>query len=94
VRLAVDGDTVVFTVDDDGRGVPEAQRERVFDRFFRLDSSRARASGGTGLGLAIVRRVAEGHGGGVTIHTSLLGGARFEVRLPVLTAVSASAKVD
>lgn len=86
VRLVVDGDQVVLTVDDDGPGVPPEQRERVFDRFYRLDSSRTRAGGGTGLGLAIVRRVAQGHGGDVAIHTSPLGGARFEVRLPVARA--------
>ena len=81
VRLTTEGDTAVLTVDDDGPGVLEDQRERVFDRFFRLDSHRARTSGGTGLGLAIVRRVARGHGGDVVAGTSPLGGARFEVRL-------------
>ena len=80
VRLVAEDETVVLTVDDDGPGVPEDQRERVFDRFHRLDSGRARASGGTGLGLAIVRRVARGHGGDVVAGTSPLGGARFSAR--------------
>ena len=83
VRLVAEGGTAVLTVDDDGPGVPEDQRERVFDRFFRLDSGRARAAGGTGLGLAIVRRVARGHGGDVVAGTSPLGGARFSARFKV-----------
>ena len=83
VRLVAEDETVVLTVDDDGPGVPEDQRERVFDRFHRLDSGRARASGGTGLGLAIVRRVARGHGGDVVAGTSPLGGARFSARFKV-----------
>lgn len=83
VELRVcDGDAVLI-VDDDGPGVPEEQRSRVFDRFYRLDSSRARTSGGAGLGLAMVRRVVEGHQGSVQIETSPSGGARFEVRLPL-----------
>jgi signal transduction histidine kinase len=84
VRLSVDGDTAVLTVDDDGPGVPAPQRERVFDRFFRLDESRARTSGGAGLGLAMARRIARGHGGDLTADVASLGGARFTVRLPRL----------
>ncbi|MGC7096512.1 sensor histidine kinase [Amycolatopsis lurida] len=83
VSLTQDGRDAVFTVDDDGPGVPPDQRERVFDRFFRVDGSRDRASGGVGLGLALVRRIARSHGGEVTVTESpALGGARFEVRLP------------
>ncbi|MFI6024474.1 sensor histidine kinase [Amycolatopsis magusensis] len=83
VHLRRDGRQVVFTVEDDGPGVPPDQRERVFDRFFRVDGSRDRASGGVGLGLALVRRIARSHGGDVTITASpTLGGALFEVRLP------------
>lgn len=83
VRLTSRDGEAVLTVDDDGPGVPVDQRDRVFDRFYRLDSSRARISGGTGLGLAMVRRVARGHGGDAAITTSPLGGARVEVRLPL-----------
>ena len=72
----------VLTVDDDGAGVPEGERERVFDRFVRLDEARARDSGGSGLGLAIVREIARVHGGAVTVDSSPLGGARFVVDLP------------
>jgi signal transduction histidine kinase len=79
---AVPGATVLLAVDDDGDGVPEAERERIFDRFVRLDDARARESGGSGLGLAIVREIAAAHGGTVAVTRSALGGARFEVRLP------------
>ncbi len=69
-------------VDDDGPGVPEADRGRVFERFVRLDDARDRGAGGTGLGLAIAREVARAHGGDVTIDESPLGGARFSLTLP------------
>jgi signal transduction histidine kinase len=83
VALAtVDGDAVL-TVDDDGHGVPEADRARVFDRFVRLDEGRARDVGGSGLGLAIVDAVVRGHGGSVAVASAPGGGARFTVRLPV-----------
>ncbi len=72
----------VLHVDDDGPGVPADLREHVFERFARSDGARARDDGGTGLGLAIVRRVAERHGGEVTIDDAPLGGARFTVTLP------------
>lgn len=83
VRLGTQGDRVVLTVDDDGPGVPPEQRERVFDRFFRLDVGRDRSSGGVGLGLAMTRSIARRHGGDVVVRTAPLGGARFEVRLPL-----------
>ena len=78
---AVDGEAAL-TIDDDGAGVPAADRERVFERFTRLDESRSRDGGGAGLGLAVVRRVAERHGGTVTVCDGPGGGARFQVRLP------------
>lgn len=69
-------------VDDDGPGIPEASREKVFEPFSRLDSSRSRESGGYGLGLAIVKRVVHSHHGSVTIAASPLGGSRFSIRWP------------
>ncbi len=69
-------------VDDDGPGIPEADRERIFKPFVRLDSSRSRDTGGHGLGLAIVQRVMAWHGGSITIGTSQLGGARFTLCWP------------
>jgi len=73
---------VVIEVDDDGPGVPPDDRERVFDRFSRLDEARDRGAGGTGLGLAIVEGVAHVHGGTVSVSESDLGGARFSLTLP------------
>ncbi|MGC5076219.1 sensor histidine kinase [Agrococcus sp. DT81.2] len=70
-------------VDDDGAGVPEAHRERIFERFVRLDDARARDDGGSGLGLAIVREVARAHGGDAWVTAAPSGGARFVLELPV-----------
>jgi signal transduction histidine kinase len=88
VRLRVStlsGGRVAFVVEDDGPGIAPDQRERVFNRFHRMDEARDRASGGTGLGLAIVRAIADAHGGTVTAGSSPEGGARFELRLPGFT---------
>ncbi len=73
---------VRFVVQDDGPGIPEDQRELVFERFHRTDSGRARSSGGTGLGLAIVKAIAEAHHGRVRAGPGALGGARIELELP------------
>ena len=77
-----DGDRVVLIVDDDGPGIPEDQRERVFERFVRLDEARARDAGGSGLGLAIVEEIVPAHGGEATATASALGGVRFSISLP------------
>ena len=74
--------TVLLAVDDEGPGIPVADRERVFKRFVRLDGARSRDDGGSGLGLAIVAELAAVHGGTVAIASSSLGGARVEVTLP------------
>jgi signal transduction histidine kinase len=75
---------VLLGVDDDGPGIPEADRARVLERFVRLDDARARDDGGSGLGLAIVAELAAAHGGTVAVAASPLGGARVEVLLPRL----------
>ncbi|HYJ68083.1 MAG TPA: ATP-binding protein [Nocardioidaceae bacterium] len=74
--------SVEVTVDDDGPGIPPADRERVFQRFVRLDEARARDGGGSGLGLAIVAEVVRAHGGTASFDESDLGGARLRIRLP------------
>ncbi|MEV7867625.1 HAMP domain-containing sensor histidine kinase [Streptomyces sp. NPDC088124] len=79
------GAWVVLAVADDGAGVPEAERERIFERFVRLDDARSRDDGGAGLGLAIARDVAERHGGTLTVGRAPSGGALFELRLPAVT---------
>jgi two-component system OmpR family sensor kinase len=73
---------VRFAVIDDGPGIPAAERDRVFERFHRTDSSRSRLAGGAGLGLAIVRAIAEAHHGTVRAGASAQGGARIEIDLP------------
>ncbi len=82
ISLAQRDGRAVLMVDDDGDGIPEAERERVFDRFVRLDDARDRDAGGSGLGLAIVQGVARAAHGVVTIDDAPLGGARFIVSLP------------
>lgn len=79
---AGDGEAVL-TVEDTGEGIPSRDLDRVFERFYRVDSARARATGGTGLGLAIVKHVAESHGGSVAVESELGVGSRFTVRLPL-----------
>ena len=78
----LDGERVLVRVDDDGPGIPEAERERVFERFTRLDDARGRDSGGAGLGLAIVRELLRSRGGDVHLAESPEGGLRAEVDLP------------
>ncbi|MCW2668968.1 MAG: phoR [Frankiales bacterium] len=86
VRLWVDGASAVLDVSDEGPGIDPADRERVFDRFYRADPSRTRASGGSGLGLAIVAGIVEAHGGSVAVVDRTaegIVGATFRVRLPL-----------
>ena len=74
---------LTITVDDDGPGIPEDQREEVFKPFVRLDEARNVDQGGTGLGLAIARDIARSHGGDVALSDSPMGGLRATVRIPV-----------
>ena len=80
--LLAEVESVLLRVDDDGVGIRDADRHRVFERFVRLDDARDRDRGGAGLGLPIVASIAATHRGTVTVSSSDLGGARFEVRLP------------
>ena len=85
VRVSADRnrDAIEVTVDDDGPGIPQDEREAVFKPFYRLDGSRNPETGGTGLGLTIARDVARSHGGELAIEDSPMGGVRARVRLPV-----------
>lgn len=76
------GDEIEIAVTDQGIGISETDRERVFERFYRVDPARSRATGGTGLGLAIVKHVAASHGGEVTVWSSEGQGSTFTLRLP------------
>ena len=84
VRLAVNADPsgAYVIVEDAGQGILESERDLVFDPFYRGGEARAE-EGGVGLGLPIMRRVVEAHGGSVTVGCSALGGARFELKLPL-----------
>jgi signal transduction histidine kinase len=83
ISLGTRGGDVVLTVDDDGPGIPESERERVLERFVRLDVARSRDDGGSGLGLSIVDEVVRAHGGALEISRSPLGGARIQVTFQV-----------
>jgi two-component system OmpR family sensor kinase len=83
VRLSARRDAgLEIVVEDDGPGIPEAERLRVFEPFYRLDRSRDRASGGFGLGLSIAQKAVALHGGTIRVEQSTLGGARFVIGLP------------
>ncbi len=85
-----DGRAVV-EVADTGTGIPTRALGRVFERFYRVDVARSRATGGTGLGLAIVKHVAERHGGVVSVRSELGSGSTFRMELP-LSSPSSRAK--
>ncbi|MEV4740592.1 ATP-binding protein [Streptomyces sp. NPDC049555] len=76
------GDLIELAVTDQGIGISEKDRERVFERFYRVDPARSRATGGTGLGLSIVKHVAASHGGEVTVWSAEGQGSTFTLRLP------------
>ena len=82
LSLREEAGTAVLRVADDWPGVPAADRERIFERFVRLDDARSRDEGGAGLGLAIARDLARAHGGSIAVGDAPGGGAVFEVRLP------------
>ncbi|WAB81955.1 ATP-binding protein [Microcella daejeonensis] len=75
-------DVVEIAVTDQGIGIPEEELDRVFERFFRVDQARARATGGTGLGLSIVKHVAQNHGGDVRVWSQPGRGSTFTIRIP------------
>ena len=79
-RLA--GEMVEITVTDQGQGIPAAEQGRIFERFYRVDDARSRATGGTGLGLAIVKHICANHGGDVDVWSEEGRGSTFTIRLP------------
>jgi two-component system, OmpR family, sensor histidine kinase SenX3 len=80
---AADSWMAEVSVTDQGIGIPERDRERIFERFYRVDPARSRATGGTGLGLAIVKHVTAAHGGNVTVWSKEGKGSTFTLRLPL-----------
>jgi two-component system, OmpR family, sensor kinase len=91
VRVGTDTDDAILEVVDEGPGMSQQDAQRVFERFYRTDSSRARISGGSGLGLSIVDSLVHAHGGIVTVTTAPGQGSRFYVSLPRINDVPAHA---
>ncbi len=83
IALQREADVARLLISDDGPGIPETDVPHVFDRFYRVDKARSRASGGTGLGLAIVRSIARAHGGDVALACPANGGTTFTVTIPL-----------
>ena len=75
-------DIVEIAVTDQGVGIPDDELDRVFERFFRVDQARSRATGGTGLGLSIVKHIVQNHGGDVRVWSQAGHGSTFTIRLP------------
>ena len=80
--LSTDG-RVVVTVADTGIGIPQAEQERIFERFYRVDAARSREAGGTGLGLSIARHIMEAHGGRLWVESAVGEGSRFHFSIPI-----------
>jgi two-component system sensor histidine kinase SenX3 len=85
---------VEIAVTDQGVGIPESERDRVFERFFRVDAARSRNTGGTGLGLAIVKHVVQNHGGDVRVWSHPGSGSTFTIRLPEAATGPAGPRFD
>lgn len=88
------GDLIEIAVTDQGMGISERDRERIFERFYRVDPARSRATGGTGLGLSIVKHVAASHGGEVTVWSAEGQGSTFTLRLPEAGSARERAEAD
>jgi two-component system sensor histidine kinase SenX3 len=82
VGVSTGNGVVEISVTDQGVGIPEGERDRVFERFFRVDTARSRNTGGSGLGLAIVKHVVQNHGGDVRVWSQQGRGSTFTIRLP------------
>jgi two-component system, OmpR family, sensor histidine kinase SenX3 len=82
VTGGLEGSEIVIRVSDTGIGIPEGKLPRIFERFYRVDKARSKATGGTGLGLSIVKHIAENHGGRVTVESTSGEGSTFTVYLP------------
>ena len=85
---SVEDGSASIAVRDHGIGIPKRDLERIFERFYRVDRARSRATGGTGLGLSIVRHIAQAHGGDVTVESIEGVGSTFRLRLPLAGGAS------
>ncbi|MFZ4584701.1 MAG: sensor histidine kinase [Acidimicrobiia bacterium] len=94
VSATADGARLAIEVRDHGIGIPSRDLERIFERFYRVDRARSRATGGTGLGLSIVRHVARAHGGEVTVESREGDGSSFRLSLPLATSFGATRTIE
>lgn len=86
IECYISGSELITRITDEGPGIPDEYKERIFERFYRIDDSRARNTGGTGLGLAISKEIIAMHNGRITVRDAENGGSVFEVALPYRTA--------
>jgi two-component system sensor histidine kinase SenX3 len=85
VSSGVEDGIVTITIIDQGIGIPDSEKDRIFERFYRVDPARSRQSGGTGLGLSIVKHVATKHGGEVSVWSVENVGSTFSLKLPLFS---------
>jgi two-component system sensor histidine kinase SenX3 len=83
ISTNIQGGIISISVADQGIGIPEAEVERIFERFYRVDPARSRETGGTGLGLSIVKHIVTKHGGEISVWSSEHVGSTFSIRLPI-----------
>lgn len=88
VVIKVDASTTLLSIKDDGIGIDEANQERIFERFYRVDKARSQSLGGTGLGLAIVKHIVQSHKGSLQLKSKLNQGSTFLIKIPLASDVN------
>ncbi len=83
VRAGIQDGSAVLSVEDTGIGIPQAQQERIFERFYRVDPARSREAGGTGLGLSIAKHIVEAYGGRIWVESEVGSGSFFRFTVPL-----------